>query len=159
MAKIDKLLKDVQTHLEPGEKIIASVLGAYESKIMGKDTVRNGVFVATDNRIVFYGKKMMGYDLEVFPYSNISSIEMSKGMMGHTISFFASGNKVKMKWINIGNITGFVNHVKQHIGKKSESAATSLSGADELKKFAELRDAGVISAEEFDAKKKQILGV
>lgn len=159
MAKIDKLLKDVQTHLEPGEKIIASVLGAYESKIMGKDTVRNGVFVATDNRIVFYGKKMMGYDLEVFPYSNISSIEMNKGMMGHTISFFASGNKVKMKWINIGDIPGFVNHVKQHIGKKSESTAVSVSGADELKKFAELRDAGVISAEEFDAKKKQILGV
>ena len=34
-----------------------------------------------------------------------------------------------------------------------------LSSADELKKFKELLDAGVISQEEFDAKKKQILGV
>ncbi len=33
------------------------------------------------------------------------------------------------------------------------------SAADELKKFKELMDAGVISQEEFDAKKKQLLGL
>ncbi len=33
------------------------------------------------------------------------------------------------------------------------------SDADELKKFKELLDMGVISQEEFDAKKKQILGL
>lgn len=33
------------------------------------------------------------------------------------------------------------------------------SGADELKKFKELLDMGVITQEEFDAKKKQILGL
>jgi hypothetical protein len=34
-----------------------------------------------------------------------------------------------------------------------------LSDADELKKFADLRDAGIITEEEFNAKKKQILGI
>lgn len=131
-----KLIEDARTHLYPGEEIFASVLGAYESKIMGKDTVRNGVFLATNSKIVFYGKKMFGYDLEVFPYSNISSIEMGKGMMGHTISFFASGNKVKMKWINYGDLEGFVKRVKEYIGKK-ETTGPSSSGsvADELKKL------------------------
>ncbi len=33
------------------------------------------------------------------------------------------------------------------------------SGADELKKYKELLDSGVISQEEFDAKKKQLLGL
>ena len=33
------------------------------------------------------------------------------------------------------------------------------SGADELKKYKELLDGGVISQEEFDAKKKQLLGL
>ena len=33
------------------------------------------------------------------------------------------------------------------------------SNADELKKYKELLDSGVITQEEFDAKKKQILGL
>ena len=39
------------------------------------------------------------------------------------------------------------------------SAAPALSSADELKKFKDLLDAGIISQEEFDAKKKQLLGL
>jgi hypothetical protein len=158
MAKIDKLVEEGKKHLEPGEDVKFSVMGAYESKIMGKDTVRNGVFLATNNRIVFFGKRTFGYDLEVFPYSNISSIEMGKGMMGHKVSFFSSGNKVSMKWINAGDVSGFMEHVKSNLGKKSESGSAA-SAAEELKKFAELRDAGVITEEEFDAKKKQLLGI
>lgn len=36
---------------------------------------------------------------------------------------------------------------------------TPLSAADELKKFKELLDSGIITQEEFDAKKKQLLGL
>ena len=39
------------------------------------------------------------------------------------------------------------------------SGAPAVSAADELKKFKELLDMGVISQEEFDAKKKQLLGL
>ena len=42
-------------------------------------------------------------------------------------------------------------------GKTQPTAA--VSAADELKKFKELLDSGVISQEEFDAKKKQLLGL
>jgi hypothetical protein len=161
MAKLEKLVNLAQEHLEPGEQVIASVMGAYETKIMGKDTVMNGVFLATDKRIVFYGKRTFGgYDLEFFPYENISSIEIGKGLMGHKVSFFASGNKVKMKWIQKGDFDKFIDHVKQSIGKKpSSNNAAIASVADELKKFAELKEMGVITEEEFEAKKKQLLGI
>ena len=43
--------------------------------------------------------------------------------------------------------------------KKSENAAGNLSAADELKKFKELLDMGIVTQEEFDAKKKQLLGL
>ena len=41
--------------------------------------------------------------------------------------------------------------------KSAQPAA--LSSADELRKFKELLDMGVITQEEFDAKKKQLLGL
>lgn len=155
--KFEKLKKEAMSHLEQGEEIITAVMGAYESEILGQDTVRNGVFLATNKRVVFYGKKMFGYDLEVFPYSNISSIETSKELMGHKITFFASGNKVKMKWINVGEINEFVNYVKENIGEKSSGSSTS--AADEIRKYKELLDEGIITAEEFEQKKKQLLGL
>ena len=41
----------------------------------------------------------------------------------------------------------------------SKNPQTSLSAADEIKKYKELLDIGVITQEEFDAKKKQLLGL
>ena len=41
----------------------------------------------------------------------------------------------------------------------SLKATGTVSAADEIKKFKELLDAGIISQEEFDAKKKQLLGL
>ena len=43
--------------------------------------------------------------------------------------------------------------------KAPQNMVVSLSSADELKKFKELLDSGVITQEEFDAKKKQLLGL
>lgn len=43
--------------------------------------------------------------------------------------------------------------------KAQQAPAAPVSAADELKKFKELLDSGVITQEEFDAKKKQLLGL
>lgn len=160
MAKIEKLTQEATAHLEQGEEIVAVVLGAYETKLMGNDTVRNGIFLATNKRVLFYAKKMFGYDLEVFPYSNISSIEMSKGLMGHTITLFASGNKVHMKWISQGDIQKFVNYIKENLGKKHVSeqhSTTQLDIPEQIKKLAELKEQGILTEEEFLSKKTALL--
>lgn len=44
-------------------------------------------------------------------------------------------------------------------GKNAAAAVSQTSSADELKKFKELLDNGIITQDEFDAKKKQILGL
>jgi hypothetical protein len=115
MAQIEKLVESARSYLEPGETVISSVMGTYEAK----GTIKNGVFLATDRRLVFYSKKLTGYDMEVFPYSSIGSMEMGKDFMGHRIAFFASGNKVTMKWINAGNVPDFIQAVNRGINGES----------------------------------------
>lgn len=44
-------------------------------------------------------------------------------------------------------------------GQIASTSAPTISAADELKKFKELLDSGIITQEEFDAKKKQLLGL
>ncbi len=54
-------------------------------------------------------------------------------------------------------------YIKERIAfykaQKNAPSNHPLSSADELKKFKELLDAGIITQEEFDAKKKQLLGL
>lgn len=171
MAKLDKLVAQAQDHFEPGEKARAAVQGTYETKIMGSDLVRSGVLIATDRRLVFYAKKLGGYDLESFPYRNISSFEQSKNMMGHAVTFFSSGNRVHMKWIPVNtDLAAFTSAVKQSMTPEpsaplpaptaAAAPAPGGTGGDvmaQLKQLGELRDAGVLTPEEFDAKKTELL--
>ncbi len=48
---------------------------------------------------------------------------------------------------------------KELQAKEALIPAPAVSAADELKKFKELLDSGIITQEEFDAKKKQLLGL
>jgi len=70
----------------------------------------------------------------------------------NTIVFTSTQNGIAMK-------------IKMYIEKciiqrnQPQSVQTQASGADELLKFKQLLDAGIITQEEFNAKKKQILGI
>lgn len=164
MAKLDKLTEQATAHLEPGEEIRAAVQGTYETKIMGSDSVRTGSLIATDRRLVFYAKKLGGYELESFPYGNISSFEQGKNMMGHNVTFFASGNKVHMKWIKTDKeLARFTELVKAAMSTADAPAVVSASTTaepdvmEQLRKLGELRTAGVLTEEEFASKKAELL--
>ena len=43
------------------------------------------------------------------------------------------------------------------VSSKSRRVQSNISDADELKKYAELRDQGIITEDEFQAKKKKLL--
>jgi hypothetical protein len=157
MAKIDQLTEQAREHLDPGEQTEAIVFGAYEAKIMGSDSVRNGVMLATDRRVVFYAKKMGGYDLESFPYASIASFEAGKNMMGRYFKFIASGNSVHLKWIKQGDIDRFAELVRERAGARPAAAPTGGGLADELQKLAMLRDQGILTAAEFEQQKAKLL--
>ena len=165
MAKLDKLVQKAQEHLEGQETVLSSILGQYETNLAGNDTVRSGVLIATDRRLVFYAKKLTGYDFESFPYDNLSSIEMGKNMMGHHVTFFASGNKVHVKWIDRKqDVPGFISTVRLRMKGGGGTPATAPPAAesdvsDQIRKLSALRDEGILTDEEFQAKKAQLLGI
>ncbi len=161
MASLQKLQELVRDYLEAEEKIIHSVSGTYETKIIGSDTVKNRAFFATNLRLIFYAKRTFGFDMEVYPYENISSFEIGKSLMGHKISFFASGNKVKMKWIQKGDVADFITYVKSRMGKSSSIQHSDSSDVQDIPaqiaKLAQLLDSGILSQEEFQDKKSELL--
>ena len=137
-------------------------MGAYETEIMGRPSLRNGVLLATDRRLVFFAKKLTGFDMEALPYDKISSLEAGKNVMSRKVTFFASGNKAAMKWIKEGAVDAFIATVRE----QSESKAAAVSGSpatvtesipDQIKKLAALCDEGIVSDTEFEQKKIELL--
>lgn len=159
--KAEKFVDLAKEHLN-GEEIKYWVFGMFKSTMFNKDTIRNGVFIATDRQVFFYCKKFTGYDTESFPFSNISSLEIGKGVLGRKINIIASGNKVEMSGINIGEVDKFVEYVRSKIGKSSTvetPIAATADASEEIRKFKALLDEGIINEDEFNEKKKQLLGI
>jgi hypothetical protein len=154
VANLDKNLKFLRDHLDPGEEVEAAVQGSYEVKIMGSDSVRTGILAATDRRVIYFAKKVGGYDFESFQYKSIASIEASKSFLGHSISIHTTGNTAKMKQINKGDVAGFVGTVRDRMGRSDSPVGV----ADELSKLAALRDAGLLSASEWERATSLFLG-
>jgi len=92
-------------------------------------------------------------------------------MMGHHITFHASGNKVHVKWLQPPNeFAQLLDVVKAAMNAKHRTASSSQaepippgpsSPADHvlatLQKLGELRDAGVVTPAEFEAEKAELL--
>ncbi len=142
------------------EEVLSAVIGAVDGKYLGVNGKQNGVLVLTPTRVLFYWKKMLGgYKSEDYPLEKISSINSGKGMMTSNVKIHASGNSLEMDWIpKDDNADEFVKAVKaQMTAYKPSTAQPVIDPADQIKKLADLRDAGILTEEEFSAKKKQLL--
>ena len=67
-----------------------------------------------------------------------------------------------MKWIQEADYQDFVEYVEDRIGKKESTPAAAPQATDnleELKKLKELLDMEAITKEEYEAKKKELLGL
>lgn len=114
----------------------------------------------TDKRV--YGKVAFGkrVDLPVDSVSATSTISLFKG-----VSVSTSSGKISFLAIkNANEIYGVLNNLLVDRQKeKTQNTGTTIvqnsDEADKLKKFKDLLDSGVITQEEFDAKKKQLLGL
>ena len=158
MANIDKLIKLAQEQIG-NENIHAVIKGVYVTAYFGNSVTRMGIFLATDTRLVVFAKKLIGFELESFPYGKISSIEMSKGLlMGYVMSFYSSGNKVSMMWIDgQKEVQDFVDFIKFKIGKIDSSDISNESIPEQIKKLAELNEQGILTDQEFQDKKQELL--
>lgn len=112
----------------------------------------------TDKRV--YGKVAFGkrVDLPVDSVSATSTISLFKGVSVSTssgkISFLAIKNANEVYEV-INNL--LVNRQKEKTQNMGTTVIQNSDEADKLKKYKDLLDSGVITQDEFEAKKKQLL--
>jgi hypothetical protein len=142
----------------------------------GKTISADENFVTISQKSIFFGTSV-----KKIPLRQISSVEIKKpGLMAGYIQIAEIGTS-KNKGLSSGAMQAALDEnsvlfnwpsdyeaamkVKTFIEEQMAKVATgsttvqALSPADEITKFKGLLDQGIISAEEFEAKKKQLLGL
>ena len=140
-------------------------LDVYEDKVVITTKVTIGSLLTgnvSDGEKTIYYRDAIGVQ---FKKSGLQigylQIETASSQMNNRNNNFFNENSFTFDTTKVSNeeMMEIADYVKQRINEIKNNIGTAFSAADELTKFNGLLDAGVISQEEFDAKKKQILGV
>ena len=128
--------------------------GQYEKK--------HGLIVLTNERLFFFEESLLGQEtVEEFSLKAITSLETGKKMGGERLVVHASGNRNEIKGMFHGQADEIVRQFRKLRAEQeasvTASAAPSADPIAQLDKLATLRDRGVISAEEFEQKKAELM--
>ncbi len=144
-----------------GEDVKAIVSGNNDDKVW--------LIACTDRRIIAVNKNIiLGKDQVEAPYKQVTGISVSTGAVFATISIQTGFKHMKITNVEKNSAMIFVDKVHKELEEYEKKTATPVqviqqsaptSNADEIKKYKELLDIGAITQEEFDAKKKQLLGL
>lgn len=156
------ILEEAKQHLN-GEGVKYHLEGLYKSEMLGLDKHRKAVLIATEKQVFLYCQKFTGFESESIPFSTITSLEVGKGFTGHKVKVISTNNTIELIYINSNKVNDFVTYVKSNIGINSKKddinnkAKEVASVADEILKLKGLLDMDVLTQEEFDKRKKQLL--
>ena len=175
-------IEKIADRLDEGEKVLEV---ATQSKLKpgGANFSPNTVF-ATDRRLIIRNPTMLGAreNIEDFEYDNLTNIKLEKGLFSSTLVITAPGMGTAARNSTMsgllpwgrnedGSIDGIPKDKAENILKivrnaivkaKKESqkpvqVVQQTSTADELAKLAKLKEQGILSDEEFDKMKKDLI--
>lgn len=108
-------------------------------------------------------------DLEVIPTKSVSSVQVRRGAWYHDVTIYASGNTIVLS-VDAADAERLRGLIMDQVlrGSSHAPAATAAPAApvqpagdaviEQIRKLGELRDAGILTQEEFEAKKSELLG-
>lgn len=153
-----------------------------EQQTLLKLEAYNGTVYVYEDRVVIKRKGIFSLTAgkeNSMPFTTISGVKFMEGnaiTKGH-IKFLIKGI-ADMRSVSFGSVSDSDRYAVLFSKKQNDSALSiknyveerlaiinnssihnSLSSADELKKYKELLDANIITQEEFNAKKEQLLGI
>ncbi|HEY4252133.1 MAG TPA: SHOCT domain-containing protein [Roseomonas sp.] len=147
--------------LKPGETVEAHLQGWIgEMMGQGKKKQHNGQFVLTSERACFHRKGLFGEIFETIPLSKITSVE-TKSLLGYRLlRLHTSHDELAFKTFE-GKTIFEAAYARleelRHGSPGVAAAAPAKSVTDQLRKLADLRDAGILTEDEFSAKKTELL--
>jgi hypothetical protein len=126
---------------------------------------KQGIVVLTTERLFFFERSMLGSEsTQEFELSVIQALNVSKKLGGERIEVAYSGTKAEITNMQHGQADSIVRafHRLRRQGAvaptpPSPTEVAALDPIEQIKKLAQLRDQGILTPEEFEAKRTDLL--
>lgn len=160
-----KHFKVLQDNLIRSEKVLMTFIGLHNYQSATKHD-SNYAYAITNKRILFGQKSLTGEKFKAVNHERINDITFEKGIVFGVLTIDTPQEKfnIALDKASASSINNEIHAVLDNL--KSSNAQESIpqppantSAADEILKFKGLVDSGIITRDEFEAKKKQLLGL
>lgn len=148
--------------LADDEEVLDITTGLGKVRRMGQEASRNGALIVTDRRVIFFTKKLGGYEMSDHVYGMLTAVDYKKGMMTGNINLNASGDHYHISLIPKSDvervakcIRSQMTSVKTHPAARNESSNEQIT--DQIKQLASLHKEGILTDKEFASKKQDLL--
>jgi Bacterial PH domain/Short C-terminal domain len=126
---------------------------------------KQGIVVLTTERLFFFERSMLGSEsTQEFELSVIQALNVSKKLGGERIEVACSGTKAEITNMQHGQADSIVRafHRLRRQGAvaptpPSPTEVAALDPIEQIAKLAQLRDQGILTPEEFEAKRTDLL--
>lgn len=146
-----------QEKLMPGETLVGHLEGWIGEKMGQGERIRhNGQFILTNERVCFYRKDPFEEVFETIPLSKISSVETLSLMGYRVLRLHTAHDDLEFKTLEPKTLFDEVLAQLERLRNEASTAPAEFI-TDQIKKLGELRDGGLLTEDEFNAKKAELL--
>lgn len=137
-----------------GEEILNMSGGHYKGK--------GGLLILTDRRLIFYEAGVFRQNMQDFAIGSITAVQTESKLTNAKLHVSVSGSEATIEKLLLPRAEEIASYVREAIMNRANKATgnpppASVDVIAQIQKLAELRDAGVLSSDEFEAKKAELL--
>lgn len=158
VSRLEKSLKLIEKQLHTDEKVISCFAGLHNTSAKGSPEGQYA-YAITNYRLIMAEKRFFSETVDVIPLNEINNVSLNKSkLMGNAIEF-----KTVNRVFNVGAISNWIDNIYNEVnavifGNNKPTNISDENRFNELKEYKELLDMEIITQEEFDKKKQEVLG-
>jgi hypothetical protein len=162
--KRQQLIDDASPVIHEGEQVLDLTTGVARVRRVGANSSRRATILVTDRRVIVFSKKLGGYDVQDYAYGLLTGVDYKVGLTSGHLSLRASGDSADVQQVQKNDVERVAQAIRQHMAVAHPVAAPlappvteAPDFAAELRKLAALRDDGLLTEEEFQARRAKLL--
>ena len=153
----------IEEALEPDEDVLFCFVGMHNASSLTKSEGYYA-YAFTNKRIIYGRRNLVGRTVSTLLYDNLNDITTENKVMFGTVTISTKNEIIRIGLPGlqvqvIGPKLHNILHEQKSKGNAPQAASDNKSAAEQLKEFKELLDMGILTQEEFDAKKKELLNL
>jgi hypothetical protein len=163
--KRQQLIDNAAPALLPGERILDATGGMVHVHRFSGEHGRRGTLAVTDQRVFLQTKRVGGDDVQDFAYGLLSGCNYFAGARLGTIELVMAAERTRVTHVlkeDAKRIGPLIRHqiALARTSSRPDAAPQARAGpAGQLRKLAALRAAGLLTDQEYQAKRTEIIGM